>query len=100
MKITIVKQKLPELEKTVLEVPASTTVGAALELARIEPREGWSVSVWNEERGLDHVLEDGDRIEICEPLRIDPKKARMLRAQAAREQKVGKRRHAAQNVAK
>lgn len=31
--------------------------------------------------GLDHVLRAGDRVEIYRPLKVDPKEARLKRAQ-------------------
>jgi putative ubiquitin-RnfH superfamily antitoxin RatB of RatAB toxin-antitoxin module len=34
--------------------------------------------------GLDDVLEDGDRVELYAPLRVDPKQARRLRARAGK----------------
>lgn len=36
----------------------------------------------------DHVLRQGDRVEIYRPLRIDPKEVRKARAERAREQRV------------
>lgn len=37
------------------------------------------VSCWGRRCGPDQCLRDGDRIEICRPLRVDPKKARRER---------------------
>ncbi|KAF1022476.1 MAG: Protein RnfH [Paracidovorax wautersii] len=36
-------------------------------------------SVWGERAGPDQVLRDGDRVELCRPLRVDPKVARRER---------------------
>lgn len=36
-------------------------------------------SVWGERARPDQVLRDGDRIELCRPLRVDPKVARRER---------------------
>ncbi|ALA23755.1 rnfH ubiquitin family protein [Piscirickettsia salmonis] len=36
--------------------------------------------VWNRQVRLDHLLQEGDRIEIYRALLIDPKEARRLRA--------------------
>ncbi|MGJ3492986.1 hypothetical protein PsalN5692_03251 [Piscirickettsia salmonis] len=36
--------------------------------------------VWNRQVKLDHLLQEGDRVEIYRALLIDPKEARRLRA--------------------
>ena len=58
MLLSAVKQTPSGLLKKVLELPEGSTVGDAEE----------------------DLLKDGDRIELTEPLRIDPKEARRLRA--------------------
>ena len=40
----------------------------------------------------DYVLQAGDRVEIYRPLQLDPKQARLLRAQRAAERKAQKKR--------
>ena len=35
--------------------------------------------VWGRVQPLDHVLRDGDRVELYRPLTVDPKEARRLR---------------------
>lgn len=42
---------------------------------------GWSVGVWGRKCGLDHLLRDGDRVELYRPLTVDPKVARRERFQ-------------------
>jgi uncharacterized protein len=37
-------------------------------------------SVFGEKRGLQSLLEEGDRVELLRPLQADPKEARRLRA--------------------
>ena len=37
------------------------------------------IGVWGQLRPLDHVLRDGDRVEIYRALLIDPKDARRVR---------------------
>lgn len=37
------------------------------------------VSIWSRKTHLSHVLHEGDRLEICRPLRVDPKTARRER---------------------
>ena len=40
---------------------------------------GLSAGVWGRAQALDHVLREGDRVEIYRPLRVDPKEARRQR---------------------
>ena len=42
------------------------------------------IGVWGQPRALDHVLRDGDRVELYRPLLIDPKDARRLRHRGQR----------------
>jgi len=42
------------------------------------------VGIWSKKVGLDHALQEGDRIEIYRPLIMDPKTARRLRLQKKR----------------
>ncbi len=68
-----------------LEVAAGSTVREALQQA------GWlakwpdidagslATSVWGRGQGLEHVLREGDRVEVLRPLRVDPKVARRER---------------------
>lgn len=69
-----------------LDLPEGTCVADALRAA------GWpqdaatrdwgdapQVGVWGRKQGLDHVLREGDRVEVLRPLRVDPKVARRER---------------------
>jgi putative ubiquitin-RnfH superfamily antitoxin RatB of RatAB toxin-antitoxin module len=38
-----------------------------------------TVAVWGRAAAPDRVLDDGDRVEIVRPLKVDPKEARRLR---------------------
>lgn len=42
--------------------------------------------VFNQIVDMNYVLQDGDRIEVYRPLQIDPKTARMIRAERKRKQ--------------
>lgn len=69
-----------------LSVPHGTTVAEGIEHSNI--REEFpelemdlkAVGIFSRKVPLDHVLQDGDRIEIYRPLLADPKEARRLRA--------------------
>ena len=45
-----------------------------------------AVGVFGRKAPMDHVLRDGDRVEIYRPLIADPKEARRLRAQTDKKQ--------------
>ncbi|AZZ98728.1 RnfH family protein [Pseudoalteromonas sp. R3] len=45
-----------------------------------------SLGVWNRTVKLNHVVRDGDRIEVYRPLIADPKEARRRRAEKAKEE--------------
>ena len=72
-----------------LSVKAGTTLSQALALAVQEPL--WPVawteqqcqllqpSVWGRKAAWDMPLRDGDRVELCRDLRVDPKVARRER---------------------
>jgi putative ubiquitin-RnfH superfamily antitoxin RatB of RatAB toxin-antitoxin module len=83
-----------------LELPEGTTLELALQASGLLPgglsegmapmppdgaasadpsRGGLGVSVWGRRRPLDHGLRDGDRVEVCRLLLVDPKEARRLR---------------------
>lgn len=40
---------------------------------------GLECGVWGRKAALQHVLRDGDRVELYRPLQVDPKEARRLR---------------------
>lgn len=68
-----------QVERLPLELPAGSTVGQALAVAGKAASEVHAVSIWSVKAGLDRVLQDGDRVELCGPLRVDPKVARRER---------------------
>jgi uncharacterized protein len=73
-----------------LRLPAGSCVADALRLACLDP-EFAGVDLANSAFGIfgrltpaDHILKDGDRIEIYRPLAADPKTARRARAKQLR----------------
>lgn len=68
-----------------LKLPAGASVGDALlasgwiERDAAALRGDLTTSVWGRPAGRDQRLLDGDRIELCRPLAVDPKEARRLR---------------------
>ena len=73
-----------------LSVPEGATVAAVLdrpELAVLHPDLAWQqhrVGVFGQLVQSDHVLHDGDRIEIYRPLIADPKASRQARVEQRR----------------
>ena len=69
------------------KVPEGTTVGEALERSMIHEYVPYlkieRFGVWYKPVKADHVLRDGDRIEIYRPLKVDPKARRRRQAQKA-----------------
>lgn len=71
-----------------LTVEASCTVALAIQRSGLlkqfpEIKLGRlaAVGVNSERAALDDLLQDGDRVEIYRPLQMDPKQARLVRAQ-------------------
>jgi uncharacterized protein len=65
-------------------VPGAT-VGDALTASGLAARHGVTIetlhlSVWGRRCALSRALHDGDRVECCRPLAVDPKHARRLRS--------------------
>jgi putative ubiquitin-RnfH superfamily antitoxin RatB of RatAB toxin-antitoxin module len=69
-----------------LSVPAGTTVAEGIELSAIRDEfpelnmDIKAVGIFSRKVPLDHVLREGDRIEIYRPLIADPKEVRRQRA--------------------
>lgn len=79
MLLSAVKQTPSGLLKKALELPEGSTVGDALRALGWQKTEEIGLSIYGRHCKED-LLKDGDRIELTEPLRIDPKEARRLRA--------------------
>ncbi len=77
-----------EVFEQVLRLPPGATVAdavAASELGRRHPQLDWRATltpgIWGREAAWDRPLADGDRVELCRPLAVDPKVARRERFQ-------------------
>lgn len=86
MNIVLVYSPAPrEVREWALVLPTGSTVAQALEssgifqsfpeLASSRP----AVGIWGRKASLKQVLQEGDRLEIYRPLRVDPKIARRER---------------------
>ncbi len=70
-----------------LQLPPGATLADAVQLSGLPKRhglrgEGLVAGVWGRRQAADHVLREGDRVEIYRSLRVDPKEARRLRHRA------------------
>ena len=77
-----------EVFEQVLRLAADATVDDAVkasDLAQRFPQLDWrqamTPGIWGREVGWDQPLQDGDRVELCRPLAVDPKVARRERFQ-------------------
>jgi putative ubiquitin-RnfH superfamily antitoxin RatB of RatAB toxin-antitoxin module len=85
MQVEVVFALAERQELLVVELPAGATVGAAIEksgLARLFPDtefDALQAGVWGKPVARDHVVKEGDRVEIYRPLEMDPRDARRLK---------------------
>lgn len=77
-----------EVVEKVLVLPANSQVQDALlsvsvfaNLAEFTTDEKYALGIWGKKTTLNHVLQDGDRLELYRPLKVDPKVARRERFQ-------------------
>jgi putative ubiquitin-RnfH superfamily antitoxin RatB of RatAB toxin-antitoxin module len=69
-------------ELVALQVGSGTTVADAIRqsgIAGLFPEEDLSrcqAGIWGKPVGRDHLLQDGDRLELYRPLSLDPREAR------------------------
>jgi len=65
-----------------LSLPAGSNVAQALDAAKLENSEqSGAVAIYGVQVQMQHVLHEGDRIELLRPLLVDPKESRRRRAQ-------------------
>ena len=86
MRIELVRAWQGRFEATTVELPAGASAGDALAAA------GWALdgefdglAIFGQAATRDSALHEGDRVELLRPLQVDPKQARRLRAERAKE---------------
>ena len=90
MRVTLVRAWQDRHEQALIEAPAGASVGDALRAAGWALEAGFAgLAVFGVAATEATQLRDGDRIELLRPLQMDPKQARRLRAQRAREREAG-----------
>ncbi len=69
-----------EVQEWQLSLPAGATVADALRACRLVPADaGLMCGIWGRVVAEQERLRDGDRVECCRPLLVDPKLARRQR---------------------
>lgn len=81
LKVLVVWASPEQVSSISLVVPAGTQVGQALELSGLlQKYQPAGLAVFGQRCDLTRILTDGDRIELCRPLVVEPKAARRRRA--------------------
>ena len=86
MRVEVVFELAERQELLVVEVPDGSTVGEAIEnsrLARQFPEIDMGdlqAGVWGRPVERDHIVTEGDRVELYRSLEMDPRDARRLKA--------------------
>ncbi|MFG5777457.1 RnfH family protein [Comamonas sp. J-3] len=72
-----------QVRSVLLQLPAGSSLGAALAAASAQSSQAFAAEqdagIWGRQRPRETLLADGDRVELYQPLLVDPKKARRER---------------------
>lgn len=86
MRVEIVHASATGVTQLAVDVPAGTTLRQAVALSGVLARHPEidagmlaNAAVHGERRDADAPVAEGDRIELCRPLQVDPKEARRRR---------------------
>jgi len=84
-----------QVQTMALSLPLGSTLADALRASGWIETHGLALEalrcgVWGRVQPFDHVLREGDRIELYRPLSVDPKEARRLRYKKQRAAKSGR----------
>ena len=82
MRVLLIRAERRQCARQWLDLPAGARVRDALDLCTLPLAGVQGQAVFGEVVQGDHLLQDGDRLELLLPLRIDPKQARRERAAA------------------
>lgn len=82
MRVLLIRAERRQSEQQWLDLPAGARVRDALQACMLPLAGVQGQAVFGEVVQGDHLLQDGDRLELLLPLRIDPKQARRERAAA------------------
>jgi putative ubiquitin-RnfH superfamily antitoxin RatB of RatAB toxin-antitoxin module len=88
MKVEVVFSPAPrQVEVLTLQLADGATLQQAVEASGLLVKyphfsaQSLSLSVWGRPQPAEHPLREGDRVELCRGLQVDPKEARRLRYQ-------------------
>ncbi|KAF1042613.1 RnfH family protein [Xylophilus sp.] len=73
------------VQERLVALPSGATVADALRASGLQAQSeaaDAAASIWGRAAATGQPLRDGDRIELCRPLRVDPKVARRQRFRA------------------
>ncbi len=86
LRVELAYSPAPDLvDRQTLHLAPGATVADALQASGVLQRHPelalatLSAGVWCKAKPLEHLLRDGDRVEVYRPLKVDPKEARRLR---------------------
>ncbi|WP_234686437.1 RnfH family protein [Comamonas aquatica] len=68
-----------QVQERSVALPAGARIHDALHACGLEPGTHAACGVWGRTLAPDHGLQDGDRVELYQPLKVDPKVARRER---------------------
>jgi uncharacterized protein len=85
-----------EVQIVPLQLPPDSTVGQAIAASGLLERHALSIAelscaVWGRRCNPQHPLREGDRVELCRALTVDPKEARRQRYKGQRARQKEKR---------
>ncbi len=81
LRVSVVWASPEQVTSVALELPVGTRVEQALELSGLlHTHQPAGFSIFGQRCDLSRLLSDGDRIELCRPLIVEPKAARRRRA--------------------
>lgn len=86
MRVEVVFALAEKQELAVVEVPDGSTAGEAIERSLVARRfpdielGELQAGVWGKPVDRDHIVREGDRIELYRSLEMDPRDARRLKA--------------------
>lgn len=67
------------VQERVLQLPRGSSLQQALDACAIPASQHHAHGIWGRAQPLDYLLQDGDRVEMYQALKVDPKIARRER---------------------
>ena len=80
IRVEVIQAWPRRFESVAVRLPEGATVADAIASTRLASAGHVAVAVHGEKAAPNHILHDGDRVELLRPLTVDPKEARRRRA--------------------